>query len=477
MINKIIPTPKSVEVVEGNVLIPFSVDTTVDEWDEYTKTLSCSFEKLFGKPLERAGGGIVLKRDNSLKPKSYRLDSRDGVVLSASDNEGILYAMATLLQMAGVSRGNISVQKAVIEDYPEKDYRGLMIDLARQYHPVSTILKYIDLCFILKIKYLQLHFNDDDVYTLPSKAFPNLNRKRSYSYEEIDSICRRADSRGIIIVPELDIPGHANALNNSYPEIFANEYDGYSDGSDVFSGHALICAGKKKTMDAIKMLITEICELFPKSPYIHIGGDEANVRAWNFCIHCKAYMEKNGIDDVYELYSEFVGRVAKTVLDTGRTPVVWEGFPKNGIRYIPKQTIVIAWESKYHLAPDLIEAGFRVINSSWKPLYIVPTFKLDVSWGVSDILAWNVYNWQHWWQRSQVTLNPINVAPTEQVMGAQLCVWECTFEQEISRTMEHLAALSERTWTVRRLWGDAQFKDRARHIEKRIADYIRDVPI
>lgn len=74
----------------------------------------------------------------------------------------------------------------------------------------------------------------------------------------------------------------------------------------------------------------EMCELFPEAPYIHIGGDEANIKAWNSCPQCKDYMKKNGIGDVYELYSEFVGRMAKLTLDMGKTP---SAYPDILLRY------------------------------------------------------------------------------------------------------------------------------------------------
>jgi hexosaminidase len=237
----------------------------------------------------------------------------------------------------------------------------------------------------------------------------------------------------------------------------------------------VVCAGNKATMDGIRTLIGEMCELFPDTPYIHIGGDEANINVWNSCPKCREYMDTNGISGVYELYSEFVGRTAKIVLDMGKTPIVWEGFPKEGIEYIPRETIVIAWETMYHMPYDLIAEGFKVINSSWKPLYVVPNPESRFNWGIPEILDWNVYNWQHWYEKSEAHLNPINVAPTEQVIGAMLCLWECTFEEEIGRGINNLSALSERTWNVKRRHGTLDFIHRARGAIHRIARLIQSV--
>lgn len=479
MINNIVPTPKMTKSLGGSISVPLTISFTESEWGEYADTISEAFEKLFKSALKKGDGGIYLVKDDSLAEKSYRYDTSEAITLSASDDEGILYALATLLQTASVKDGKITVSRAIIEDYPEKDYRALMVDLAREWHPAYTVYQYIDLCFALKIKYLHLHFIDNERYTLPSGAFPKLNDGDCYTYAEIEAMKKRAKARGIIIIPEFEAPGHAEMLSKCYPEIFANELDGNvetakTENGVVIADSSIVCAGKAATMEGIKTLLTETCELFPDSPYIHIGGDEANIKVWNSCSHCKAYMKSGGIEDVYELYSEFVGRMARLVLDMGRTPIVWEGFPKKGIKHIPLETVVIGWESLYHMPYDLIAEGFKVINCSWKPLYVVPA--PEMNWSVAEILDWNVYNWQHWYEKSEATLNPINVEPTEQVIGAGICLWESTFEQEITRAIYNLTALSERTWNVRRRWKYMDFVNRVKPtIRTRISRYIQRV--
>ena len=480
MINNVIPVPKRVELLDGVTEIPFSVSCDESSFDEYVKTLSEAFLKLYKTPLTICNGGITLKKDDTLPVGGYKIDSRDSVTLYAKDGEGILYAMATLIQAAEVKDGKITVERAVIEDCPDKDYRSLMVDLAREWHPASTVLQYIDLCFMLKVKYLHLHFIDNERYTLPSKAFPKLNEADSYTYSEIKEMRERAKARGIVIVPEFEAPGHAAMLTRSYPEIFANEADLAADDEKtelgaVIADDSIICAGKPETMEGVCTLLKEVCELFPDSPYIHIGGDEAKIAVWNYCSHCKSYMKEKGVEDVHELYSEFVGRVAKAVIQMGRTPIVWEGFPTKGVSYIPKETIVIAWETMYHMPYDLIAEGFKVINSSWMPMYIVPSPEPRFNWGINEILDWNVYNWQHWYEHSAAYNNPINVEPTEQVIGATLCLWECTFELEISRCLNNLTALSERVWNTDKKWSGLDFFHRAKPTIHRISRYIQSV--
>jgi hexosaminidase len=263
-----------------------------------------------------------------------------------------------------------------------------------------------------------------------------------------------------------------------YPEIFADHAGGKTllttrtEHGEPLQYRELMCASNPLCMEANERLLKEIADMFPDSPYIHIGGDEAQIKQWEQCDDCTRYMREQGIADVYELYSRFVGRTAAYVLSLGRTPIVWEGFPKKGHEHVPKETVVVAWESYYHMVYDLLEEGFRVINASWEPLYIVPSFTRR--WSPFDILKWNVYRWQHWWPKSEAFLDPITVAPTDRVLGATLCSWEQSFELEIGALMENLAALSERTWNVRRSVTDEEYTEMYQAQRLRLARLIQD---
>lgn len=471
----LIPTPKKVRIYDDTItLANLSIHTNHCPWKKHISIFQDYFRRINDTVPIESCGGIELYFDSSIKASGYVFDSTNGIRISASDEEGILYGLATALQLIKVENSRLSAPKFHIEDYPDKEYRGLMVDLARLWHPMHTIFRYIDICFYFKVKYLHLHFIDDQIYSLPSKHFPNISTKgKSYTFEEIETVRKYAAERNIILVPEVEVPGHARSLISAYPEVFGNNFTAdcnttiITESGSVIDRGNIICAGNPKAMEGVTALIKEVIEMFPESPYIHIGGDEANIKAWNMCADCVQYMKNNNIEDEYELYSDFIGRVAQVVLDNGKVPIVWEGFPVKGTERVPKETIVIAWESHYHMVYDLLKEGFKVINCSWQPLYIVPNTKLR--WNPSDILAWNVYNWQHWWPNSEARLNPINVAPTDAVLGGQLCSWECSYEQEVNFIMENLAAVSERTWTVRRECDDAEFQKKLGAILHKLA--------
>ena len=216
---------------------------------------------------------------------------------------------------------------------------------------------------------------------------------------------------------------------------------------------AVICPGSQKVFENITALLDEVMEMFDYSPYIHLGADEVNTKVWNDCADCRAYMEAHGIASTQELYADFVARATNHVLSKGKQPIMWEGVAKEYNHLISKDVIVIAWECHYQMPDELLDGGFHIINGSWQPLYIVPSkvYGKPGSWNEEDILKWNVYEWQHWWEHSQATLNPFHLQPTDKIIGGELISWEMTYDCEIKEIVVRLAVLSERVWSVRRM--------------------------
>ena len=479
MIN-LLPTPKFYEYKsEEYHRIPMILYTDVTEWADIAEAFTESFEKIYEQELPIASpAGILLCYDPAVAENAYELDSTDRLVIRASAREGVCYGIATALQLMQVKGSELLVQSVCIKDYPDKDFRAFMIDVGFRWHPFDKMLKYVDLCFFYKINHLHLHIADNEVYTLPSKVFPKLPTPRKhYTFEQIAELNRYAKARGIKLVPEFECPGHAKAMNTAYPEVFMNHAEGesgefYNELGDKIDPVGLVCAGSEKAFNGVKALLSEIAELFPDAPYIHIGGDEAPHQMWEQCRECRAYMKAHGIKDSNELYSEFTGRVARHVLSLGKTPMVWEGFPKESAHYVPKETVVIAWESHYQLCTDLLENGFRIINASWQPTYLVDS--LSKRWGPEELLNWNVYNWQHWWPNSVAYLNPINIQPTDMLLGATMCSWGLNYEQHISRLLENFPAFGQRTWQVERTFDYATYKAIFRKVLGKGAALIQD---
>lgn len=445
-----IPVPKIYNITDETFFpLKLSCFCNVEKWQKYADIFCDMFKKAHGISLSKEKGGVEIYEDNSVKPGQYKIEVDGMVKLYASDDEGIRYALASALQLP--ERNGTVAKKIHIEDYPDKEHRAFMLDLSREWHTFDKILKYIDVCFVAKIKYLQLHFADTQRYTLPSKAFPKLSTENeSYTFEEIAYLNEYAKDRGVVIIPEYEGPGHAKRFNDVYPEVFSDKEDmGEEVPECVYLDDTVICAGSRIAFEANKTLLKEIADMFPDSPYIHIGGDEANFEKWNNCSVCRKYMEEKGISDVKELYCDYIARLTEYIITLGRIPMVWEGFPKSGTNRIPKETIVVAWDASYQLPGELLESGFKIINACWKPLYLVPgSHPKFRSWGIDEIYDWNIYNWQNIFDCSKATLNPVTISPSDNMIGTMMCAWEGNYESEITRVGECLPIMSERVWNI-----------------------------
>ena len=386
----------------------------------------------------------------------------------AGDKSGANYALSTLLQLSEIRDGKLIFPNVKISDKPDCEYRSLMVDLARKWHEFDILLKYIDMCYFYKVKYLHLHFMDNEGYTLPSKVFPKLpSDGKHYTVEQIKALNEYARLHGVEIIPEIETPGHASSLVKTYPDVFANAEEKEDGTKSRWIGN-IICVGKSDVMENIKKLIAEVIELFPYSDYIHVGGDEANIGEWNGCADCLRYMKEHKIENNLELYSDFIKRITDMVIDMGKTPIVWEGFPKEGAEKISRDVLVMAWESMYHMSYDLVKEGFNIVNASWQPMYIT----MGRYWTPEEIMAWNIYNWQNFFYKSEAHLNPIHLQPTDKVKGASLCCWECTVEHEVNHLFGNLAAMSERTWNIRRYAEDEEFREKLESVVPRIKTII-----
>lgn len=466
--NRIIPIPKKYIAKEGKISLQPQIYCQVESWQPLVDSFAGYMQKLYDISFAQGDGGIQIQLCETLAEESYIIDVEDGIQILAPDYQGCAYALSTVLQMLD---GSMELEHVRIEDKPDKDFRGLMVDLARHWHPYRTLAKYVDACFFYKIKYLHMHFMDDQSYTLPSYQFPKLSKpERSYTHEEIREFCEYAKARGVVIIPEVEFPGHASCLVRAYPELFGNRFSGASEFEIVtevggrIDSSSVICPGSQKVFSNVTGLIDEVLELFPDSPYVHLGADEVLTEGWRNCEECIAYMKAHNMTDTQELYAEFVSRVTNYVLSKGRKPIVWEGVAKEYNHWISKDVIVIAWECHYQMPDELLDGGFTIINGAWKPLYIVPNnasaIMEPITWTEKDILNWNVYEWLHWWEHSKATLNPFHVQPTDKVIGAELVSWEMTYECEIAQIVVRLAALSERVWSVKRYATIQNFAER-----------------
>ena len=425
-----IPTPKHITERTGTVPARLNVsyqdltfEGAVKTYEHYTKDLS----------QEYTTPAKLIRKD--LPQGAYELSvTEEGVTICAAEGEGMNHAFATLLQITE----NGTLPCCEIRDESGSRWRGLMLDLSRCWHDVDYLYRAADLCWLYKANRLQLHFTDDQGCRFPFRSYPKVVHEQHYTEQELNDFIAYCNLRNIVIVPEIDAPGHTTPFTKAYPEIFGEQ--------------SILCASEQ-AFEALETMYREVAERFPDSPYIHVGGDEARIAQWKECKISKEYMAEHGLTDEHQLYGHYILRLVEIVKRLGRIPVVWEGFGKECNFFMPKDILVFAWESYYQLAPDLLEAGFTILNASWQPLYVVTHKRM---WSAEEILDWDKNRWTHWWENSPASKEPIVVPKDSAVDGGQMCSWGDWMhsfgtlremcDEEFDCVSQRFPALCEKLW-------------------------------
>ena len=460
----IVPIPKNVTldsrkrglVLTNSILFSISspeISTLVDVLEKDIESIT-SMDMNF-KETSEAQADLVFVLDNSFEDEEYSIQIGNNIIVNGGSYNALAMAKSSIVQLLKHKKNKLIFPMLEIKDKPDSEYRGLLIDLARMWHDVPTLKNIIDLASFYKIKYLQLHLSDDQSFTFPSEKFPKLaTPDRPYSKKDFRDLVKYAKDRGIVIIPELDVPGHSRQFVEIYPEIFAVNNKMLQINP---SKSNVINIGSEKVYDAIDQLIGEIIEVFDTSPYFHIGGDEANLDLYKNVPEIKSFMRKNNLGtDVHELFRYFLVRMNEIVKKHDKKMFLWEGFRREGKIEIPRDVVVFAFETMYHLPSHLIEDGFTVVNTSWTPLYLVnggvkqPRARRAV-WSPEAIYSWNIWRWEHWWYKTPVYKNPMQLEETPQIIGAQMCSWEQMGEAEIPTLRKRLPVFIERVWNNKQI--------------------------
>jgi hexosaminidase len=326
--------------------------------------------------------------------ESYALTiTNDKVNLTAPTTLGALHGFETMLQLLSKDKDGDSYFPAVtIRDAPRFSWRGLMIDVSRHFIPVDVLKRNIEAMAAVKMNVLHLHLTDNEGFRVESKIFPQLQNKGSngdyYTQAQIKELISFAGARGIIIVPEFDMPGHTQSWFAGYPQL-ASAPGPYAPGPPVdfhsvqqldlrtimqFVNNApfpAIDPSKEGTYEFIDKFIGEMSSLF-SSPFIHIGADENNGVAWKNNPAIVAFMKAHNIPNTHELQAYFVERVNKIITKHRKQMIGWEElFSKK----LAKDVTVQVWQNGAYTKqaldngnPVLISKGFYL--DVFMPAYI-----------------------------------------------------------------------------------------------------------
>ena len=277
--------------------------------------------------------------------ESYRLSvSASGALVSAPTDLGVLHGLVTLAQLATADDEGalLSFPYVSIADSPRYTWRGLLIDSARHFLPVSAVERTLDGMEEVKLNVLHWHLSDDQGFRVESLRYPLLTEEgsdgRFYTQDEIRAVVAYADARGIRVVPEFDMPAHTTSWLVGYPEL-ASAPGPYHVEHRFGVFNAVMDPTREETYRFLAGFFAEMATLFPDA-YLHIGGDENTGVDWANNPSIRTFMRDRGISSSAALQAYFSRRVAGILEEVGKRPIGWDEILMPDL---PAGTVIDVW--------------------------------------------------------------------------------------------------------------------------------------
>jgi hexosaminidase len=323
--------------------------------------------------------------------------SSNSVTIEAQTDIGAIRGMETLLQMLSADKGGYFFLNAIIKDQPRFRWRGLMLDVARHWMPMDVVKRNLDAMTAVKMNILHLHISEDQGFRIESKVFPKLHELGSdgfyFTQEEMKTIIKYADDRGIRVMPEFDIPGHSTAWFTAFPEL-ASAPGPYTVERRWGIMDPVFDPTKEETYQFFDKFFEEMSALFPDE-YMHIGGDENNGKHWSANKDIQRFMKENNIKDNHDLQTYFNTRILEILTRHGKKMVGWDEILQPGM---PKNIVIQSWRGSKFLYKsasagytgilsngyyiDLIQpAEFHYLNDPIPPDTTLPESTANNIWG------------------------------------------------------------------------------------------------
>lgn len=285
--------------------------------------------------------------------------------ITGNDEKGLFYGLQSfiqLLQHQPLSNGSVSLPCQTITDQPRFGYRGIMLDAGRYFQPVSYIKELLDIMAAYKFNTFHWHLTEDQGWRVEIEKYPKLMSKAAwrsetvvghlnqkpriydgtrhggyYTKADIREIVAYAAERKIMVIPEIEMPGHATAAVAAYPELgctgkILEVPTEWGVKEDVY-------CPSEATFKFLEDVLTEIIPLFP-SPYIHIGGDECPKKQWKESDLAQSVMRREGLKNEDELQSYFIRRMEGFLKTKGKKLIGWDEILEGGLA--PDAT-VMSW--------------------------------------------------------------------------------------------------------------------------------------
>jgi hexosaminidase len=445
----LMPLPAKVQMGSGQLLIgpTFSVSIAgrhEARLDRAVEIFLGQFGRQIGMPpidmqvADSANATLVIQAAGGTKgvqepgeDESYRLDiSNSGAKLNAPSTLGVMRGLQTFLQLVQTTGAGFAVPAVLIEDSPRFAWRGLMIDVGRHFIPLDVLRRNLDGMAAVKLNVFHWHLSENQGFRIESKKFPKLQGTGSdglyYTQDEVRGVIAYARERGIRVVPEFDMPGHATAWFVGYPEL-ASGSGPYQIERQWGVFDPAMDPTREETYKFLDAFIGEMAGLFPDQ-FFHIGGDEVNGREWDANPKIQAFMRAHDLKDNNDLQAYFNQRVQKIVAKHGKTMLGWDEILRPGL---PRSIVIQSWRGPDSLA-QAAKQGYRGLLSSG--------YYVDLMWSA-----------ERHYSTEPLSGAASSLTPEEQkrILGGEACMWaEYVSPENIdSRIWPRTAAIAERLWS------------------------------
>ncbi|MDB4918947.1 family 20 glycosylhydrolase [Mucilaginibacter sp.] len=375
----IIPAPVSVKKSAGEFVLSRETTLLADSIDnkavvffkDYLQNRENLKIQLQPNTGSAAANSIVLtsKGADNIPAGGYNLTITPQQITITGKEAGLFYGIQSLIQLIPANKGAVAKLPCVqIDDYPRFGYRGLMLDVSRHFFSVEFVKKYLDVMAAYKLNNFHWHLTDDQGWRIEIKKYPKLTqissrraqtvighyRERTpqqfdntpyggyYTQEQIRDVVKYASDRYINVVPEIEMPGHSEAVLAAYPEFSCDPSLTIYKVAETWGVFHNIYEPSDKTFNFLQDVLTEVMALFP-SKYIHVGGDEVPKDAWKKSEFCQKLIKKLKLKDEEELQSYFIQRIEKFVNSKGRSIIGWDEILEGGLS--PNAT-VMSWRGE-----------------------------------------------------------------------------------------------------------------------------------
>ncbi|MDR3627758.1 MAG: beta-N-acetylhexosaminidase [Ignavibacteriaceae bacterium] len=308
--------------------------------------------------------GIVigLSEGSSVKPEGYVLTVNNNLVkISGKDCAGVFYGIESFQEILKRDSIQCYLPGCEVSDYPRYGHRGFMLDASRHFQSVDFVKKVLDVMALLKLNVFHWHLTDDQGWRIESRKYPRLNeigsyrdsinsveRNGYYTVEEIHDVIQYAKNLHIKIIPEVEMPGHSQAVMDSYPELLCPT----NKGGNTY------CAGNIKSYEFIKNVLDEVVSIF-NTDIIVVGGDERPKGIWEKDSLCKAMIAKQNLANEDLLQNYFMKNICDYISGKGVKTIAWAENLKGGV---PENQYV---ENYYpDVSMESARGGYYTINSN-----------------------------------------------------------------------------------------------------------------